>query len=375
MSSKEELSKKYQKKSDKQHVLDNPDTYIGSIENINCNAYVYDEESKKIIEKQITYNPGLYKLFDEGIVNCRDHFIRMQQLILSPNGEDKNYPVTKIDISIDDSGVITLTNDGNGIDVSVHPEYNIWIPELIFGHLRTSTNYDKEEKKIVGGKNGFGFKLVLIWSSWGKIETVDAKTGQKYVQEFKDNLNVIEKPQITKCKNKPYTSVSFKPDYKRLKIDGLSPDFIALLKRRVYDIAATTDKSIKVKYNSNSIEVKTFMNYIDLYIGCKSDKERIYEEANERWEYAVCLAPNDEFCQVSFVNGIYTSRGGKHLEYFIDVIFPKLQKMVSPELTKKLVKEYLNIYLYQVFLCYGSNQTVHSSHTCLVPELYNVSAY
>ena len=349
MSSKEELSKKYQKKSDKQHVLDNPDTYIGSIENINCNAYIYDEDSKKIIEKQITYNPGLYKLFDEGIVNCRDHFIRMQQLISSSKDEDKNHPVTKIDISIDDSGVITLTNDGNGIDVSVHPEYNIWIPELIFGHLRTSTNYDKEEKKIVGGKNGFGFKLVLIWSSWGKIETVDAKTGQKYVQEFKDNLNVIEKPQITKCKNKPYTSVSFKPDYKRLKIDGLTPDFIALLKRRVYDIAATTDKSIKVKYNSNSIEVKTFMNYIDLYIGLKSEKERIYEEANERWEYAVCIAPNDEFCQVSFVNGIYTSKGGKHVEYIVNQIVKKLTAYIKEkkqiDVKPASIKEQLMIFV------------------------------
>jgi len=349
MTSKEELSKKYQKKSDKQHVLDNPDTYIGSIENINCNAYVYDEESKKIIEKQIIYNPGLYKLFDEGIVNCRDHFIRMQQLISSSNGEEKNYPVTKIDISIDDTGIITLTNDGNGIDVSVHPEYNVWIPELIFGHLRTSTNYDKEEKKIVGGKNGFGFKLVLIWSSWGKIETVDAKTGQKYVQEFKDNLNIIEKPQITKCKNKPYTSVSFKPDYKRLKIDSLSPDFIALLKRRVYDIAATTDKSIKVKYNSNNIEVKTFMNYIDLYIGSKSDKERIYEEANERWEYAVCLAPNEEFCQVSFVNGIYTSKGGKHVEYIVNQIVKKLTVYIKEkkqiDVKPASIKEQLMIFV------------------------------
>ena len=353
MGSNEELSKKYQKKSDKQHVLDNPDTYIGSIENINCNAYVFDEESKKIIEKQITYNPGLYKLFDEGIVNCRDHFIRMQQLISASKDEDedkdKNYPVTKIDISIDDTGVITLTNDGNGIDVSVHPEYNIWIPELIFGHLRTSTNYDKTEKKIVGGKNGFGFKLVLIWSSWGKIETVDAKTGQKYVQEFKDNLNIIEKPKITKCKTKPYTSVSFKPDYKRLNIDGLTPDFIALLKRRAYDIAATTDKSIKVKYNSNAIEVKTFMNYIDLYIGCKSEKERIYEEANERWEYAVCLAPNDEFCQVSFVNGIYTSKGGKHVEYIVNQIVKKLTAYIKEkkqvDVKPASIKEQLMIFV------------------------------
>jgi DNA topoisomerase-2 len=53
MTSKEELSKKYQKKSDKQHVLDNPDTYIGSIENIECDAYIYDEDTKKIIQIQI----------------------------------------------------------------------------------------------------------------------------------------------------------------------------------------------------------------------------------------------------------------------------------------------------------------------------------
>jgi len=327
MASNEELSKKYQKKSDKEHVLDNPDTYIGSIEKISSNVHIYDEETHKIIEKQITYIPGLYKLFDEGIVNCRDHAIRMEQLIASSSSssdDEKNYPVTKIDISIDDTGIITLTNDGNGIDVSIHPEYKVWIPELIFANLRTSTNYVKEEKKIVGGKNGFGFKLVLIWSTWGKIETVDAKTGQKYVQEFKDNLNIIEKPKITKCKNKPYTSVSFKPDFKRLGIEGFDKDFIALLKRRAYDIAAVTNKSIKVKYNSSPIEIKTFMNYIDLYIGTKTEKERLYEEANERWEYAVCLAPNEEFSQVSFVNGIFTSKGGKHVEYIVNQIVRKL---------------------------------------------------
>ena len=348
MTSNEELSKKYQKKSDKEHVLDNPDTYIGSIENISSNTFIYDNDANKIIEKQINYIPGLYKLFDEGIVNCRDHAIRMQQLISSSNDES-NYPVTKIDITIDDTGVITFTNDGNGIDVSIHPEYKVWIPELIFGHLRTSTNYDKEEKKIVGGKNGFGFKLVLIWSVWGRIETVDAKSGQKYIQEFRDNLNVIEKPKITKCKNKPYTSVSFKPDFKRLGIEGFDKDFIGLLKRRVYDIAAVTDRSIKVKYNSQVVEIKTFMNYIDLYIGNKSDKERIYEEANERWEYAICLAPNEEFSQVSFVNGIFTSKGGKHVEYITNQIVRKLTAYIKEkkhiEVKPASIKEQLMIFV------------------------------
>lgn len=352
MASSEELSKKYQKKSDKEHVLDNPDTYIGSIEKISSNVHIYDEETHKIVEKQITYIPGLYKLFDEGIVNCRDHVIRMEQLMASVpslTNDENNYPVTKIDISIDDTGIITLTNDGNGIDVSIHPEYKVWIPELIFANLRTSTNYVKEEKKIVGGKNGFGFKLVLIWSTWGKIETVDAKTGQKYVQEFKDNLNIIEKPKITKCKSKPYTSVSFKPDFKRLGIEGFDKDFIALLRRRVYDIAAITNKSIKVKYNSSPVEIKTFMNYIDLYIGTKTEKDRIYEQANERWEYAVCLAPNEEFSQVSFVNGIFTSKGGKHVEYIVNQIVRKLTTYIKEkkhiDVKPASIKEQLMIFV------------------------------
>tara|TARA_B100000989_G_scaffold298954_1_gene291357 strand:- start:426 stop:3977 length:3552 start_codon:yes stop_codon:yes gene_type:complete len=362
-----EVAKKYQKKSDKEHVLDNPDTYIGSIEKINSNMFVYDEINKKIIEKNITYIPGLYKLFDEGIVNCRDHVIRMQQVISSldkdkdknkDNSKDKdnseiNYPVSSIDISIDNSGIITLTNDGNGIDVSVHPEYNVWIPELIFGHLRTSTNYDKSEKKIVGGKNGFGFKLVLIWSTWGKIETVDAKTGQKYVQEFKDNLNTIEKPKITKCKNKPYTSVSFKPDFKRLGFpeEKFDDDFRALMIRRIFDIAAVTDKSVKVKYNSKKLEpeVKDFESYVNLYIGTKTDTQRIYEKANDRWEYAVCLAPNEEFTQVSFVNGIYTSKGGKHIDYITNQIVRKLTAYIKEkkhiEVKPASIKEQLMIFV------------------------------
>ena len=325
MSAEAALSQQYQKKTDRQHILDAPDTYIGSIENVECDSYILEEG--KIISKNVMINPGLYKLFDEGVVNCRDHVVRCKQSILS--GKENIIPVTSIDIGISDDGLITLVNDGNGIDVAKHPEYDIWIPELIFGHLRTSTNYDKTEKKIVGGKNGFGFKLVLIWSTYGRIETIDHVRGLKYVQEFSDNLSVISKPTITKTKSKPYTKVVFKPDYERLGLTGLSEDFIKLLRRRVCDIAAVTDKSVKVKYNSDIIPVQTFQKYVDLYIGNKDDTVRVYEEANERWEYAVCLAPNGEFAQVSFVNGIFTSKGGKHVEYIVNQIVRKLQAIIS----------------------------------------------
>jgi DNA topoisomerase II len=344
----EQLFFDVQQKTDKQHILDNPDTYIGSVENVDADMWIMNDAGDRIIEKNINYIPGLFKLFDEGIVNCRDHVVRMQNKI-DANVEN-SLPVSYIDIAIQEDGTIVMINDGNGIDVVEHPEYKIWVPELIFGHLRTSTNYNKDEKKIVGGKNGFGFKLVLIWSTYGQIETIDHIRGLKYTQEFKDNLDTICSPKITKAsKAKPYTKITFRPDYKRLGISGLTPDLIALLKKRVYDISAVTDKTIKVKYNSNIIPTKNFQQYIDLYIGDKTNSTRVYEECNSRWEYAVALTPSNEFIQISFVNGIYTSKGGKHVEYILNQITKKLGDFIEKKKKVKVnpnsIKEQLILFI------------------------------
>ena len=405
------LSQQYQRKTDKQHILDNPDTYIGSIENVDAHLWVWKDPdeagtqvstrasvggvkkrgkavstviddtmsevsvsvdtvgdtgsvvdtgsvidavtdaSSKLVLRTLEYIPGLYKLFDEGIVNCRDHVIRMMQqnaaATSAQEAADKRC-VTYINITIGEDGVIVLENDGNGIDVAKHPEYDIWIPEMIFGHLRTSTNYNKDEKRIVGGKNGFGFKLVLIWSEWGKVETVDHVRGLKYTQEFKKNLDEICAPVIQKAGKsaKPFTRVTFKPDYARLGLAGqshagLTHDMMCLLKKRVYDIAAVTDhsvKKIKITLNGEVVPVKNFQQYIDLYIGGKGQSKRVYESGpggGERWEYAVALSPTHQFEQVSFVNGICTFKGGKHVDYILGQITRKLAAYIEKK--KKIV--------------------------------------
>ncbi len=345
MSNANSLAQMYQKKTDKEHILSNPDTYVGSADNVDNEVYVFDD--KKITQQKITMNPALYKLFDEAIVNCRDHAIRMKTAIetCKPN----TIPLSNIEVNITDDGTISMMNDGNGIDVAMHPEHNIWIPEMIFAHLRTGTNYNKSEKKIVGGKNGFGSKLIFIWSTYGKIETVDHVRRKIFTQEYFDNLDRKSEPIIKTCNKRPFTRITFKPDYKRFELEGLTPDMIKLFIKRVYDISAITSKEIKVKYNSNLIPVKTFQQYIDLYIGSKDESKRVYETENNRWEYAVCMSPSEEFSQVSFVNGICTSKGGKHVEYIRDQIIRKLVKYIQQK--KKLdvkpntIKEQLMLFL------------------------------
>ena len=344
------LNVKYQKMTDVEHILKKPDTYIGSIQMTECTEYttVTTGTATAIQHKTFSHIPALYKLVDEGLVNMRDHVVRQAQAI--KDGKPDALPVTSIEVDVDAAtGTITMTNDGNGIDIAQHPEHKIWIPEMIFGHLRTSTNYDEDKKeKIVGGKNGFGFKLVLIWSTWGSVETVDHIRGLKYTQEFKNNLSMICPPKISKCSlKKPYTRISFRPDYARLGISGLTDDMTALFMKRVYDVAAVTDKSIRVKYNGAPVPVKDFKQYLNLYI--QPDVKRAYEAPNERWEYAVCLTNTDEFAHVSFVNGICTSKGGKHVEYIMGQLLRKLAAYIK---TKKKVdvkpatiKEQLTLFL------------------------------
>jgi DNA topoisomerase II len=66
----------------------------------------------------------------------------------------------------------------------------MWV--FIFGHLLISSNYDDNEEKITGGRNGYGVKLANIFSTEFTIETANGSIGKKYTQVFKDNMQKIE---------------------------------------------------------------------------------------------------------------------------------------------------------------------------------------
>ena len=326
------LAVQYQKKTDREHVLDNPDTYCGSMEKTEFCAGMLDAGGSKIIRGTANVIPGLYKLFDEAIVNARDHFTRQ---LMRSRTEKNAEQVKTIEVNIAKDGTVSVKNDGPGIPIEKHPVYNIWIPELIFANLRTSSNYNKAEKKRTGGKNGLGGKLIFIWSTTGRIVTVDGIRQKKYEQVYERNLEEICKPRITSCKQKSYTLIEFKPDFKRLGVSNFSSEMLSILRRRVYDIAAVTGKSVKVKLNGEIIQTRTFDAYISLYIGDKSEAKRIHEIANSDWEYAVALSKSDKLEHVSFVNGLYTAKGGKHVDYIVNQIVRKLCDLL---LKKKKVK-------------------------------------
>ena len=179
-----EIEKTYQKKTQLEHILLRPDTYIGTTEKITEKMWVIDEKTKKMVNKEITYVPGLYKIFDEILVNAVDNITR-----------DLRMNTIKVNIT---PKRISIYNNGKGIPIKIHNTYNIYVPELIFGHLLTSSNYNDNEKKITGGRNGFGAKLTNVFSKLFIVETADKKVKKKFKIEYSDNMTKHKEPEIEK---------------------------------------------------------------------------------------------------------------------------------------------------------------------------------
>ena len=220
MVTKKTIEERYKKKSQLEHILDRPDSYIGSIEMTNLDEPMWildnnDEKQNVLVKKNLKIVPGLYKIFDEILVNAGDQWVRTKQSI--KDGNTNLRPVKNIKVEIDEKeNIISVYNDGEGIDVALHKEHNVYVPQLLFGELLTSENYDDNEtERLTGGKNGYGSKLTNIFSTEFTIETVDGNRKLKYIQTFKNNMSEAGKPKITKYSNRPYTKVSFKPDLQK----------------------------------------------------------------------------------------------------------------------------------------------------------------
>nr|CAD7193744.1 unnamed protein product [Timema douglasi] len=243
-SKKVSVEKIYQKKSQLEHILLRPDTYIGSVEPMKETMWVYDSEKSVMEQREINYVPGLYKIFDEILVNAADNKQR-----------DPKMDCIKIEID-PENNTISIWNNGQGIPVVEHKDEKMYVPTMIFGHLLTSSNYNDEEEKVTGGRNGYGAKLCNIFSTKFTVETA---------------------------------SKEYKRSYK---------------------------------------QVKNFKDYCELYLKGKEDDNGdpvkiVYEECNPRWEVAAAISDRG-FQQVSFVNSIATTKGGRHVDLVADMIVKQI---------------------------------------------------
>lgn len=327
----EDIAVKYQKLTQIEHILKRPSMYIGGIDLIEDLVWIMNEDHNKIIEKNIKYIPGLYKIFDEIIVNAYDQAIR-------------DPLVTTIKINLEPKkNKFTVYNDGRGIDVVIHTKENIYVPELIFGTLLTSTSFDESTVRITGGVHGLGAKLTAIFSLYFKVEIGDPINKKKFVQIYEKNLSIRSKPKVTDyLESNGYVKITFKPDLKYFGIDQIDTDTISLFNRRAYDFAGLLGPRIKIYLNNDKITSNDFGKYVALY----TDSIMIKEECDptqelfkkDRWRIIVTKS-NEKFKQISFVNGIYTIHGGQHVNYILNRLTKGIRSMIEKKYPAANIKE------------------------------------
>jgi DNA topoisomerase-2 len=339
-------AEKYDKKTPREHVLLRPDTYIGDIEPTSEPMWIYSSEDKNMVKKQITYTPGFLKVFDELLVNARDAAVN-----------DSTCDTIKVDYNINE-GYISVWNNGDiGIPVEEHPVHKTLVPSMIFGELLTSSNYDDNDARTTGGRNGLGSKLCGIFATNFIVEIDDAKRGKRFKQEWTENMLNVGKAEVTKLPAKIRSSVkvSFYPDFKRFGIKNLNNDHISLFYRRTIDIAGTSNNKMKVFFNEQKIEVNNFKSYIEMYYPAESN-ELYFDNPSDRWTIGVLYKPDSGGEVVSFVNSINTYRGGTHCGHVTDNLIKTLindyikKKDKDIKVTPALLKENLIFFINSVII-------------------------
>jgi DNA topoisomerase-2 len=331
----------YQKKTQREHILLRPDTYVGSVEAQQENCWVYDKKKEKMVFKPLTYVPGLYKIFDEILVNAADNYVR------SASTKEK-MDTLKVEYDAD-AGWIKVWNNGNSIPVQMHKEHKMYVPEMVFGHLLTSDNYDDTEAKITGGRNGYGAKLTNIFSTKFIIETGDMKNKKKFKQVYSKNMDKREDPKITDYNSGGgYTCIQFWPDFQKFGMAKLDQDIVDLITKRTYDIAGTSEKALKVYLNGEKLPVQTFQEYSLLFMD--PDAQKVQEKCGERWEI-VCGLSTEGFQQVSFVNSINTLKGGTHVDHVTSQIVEQIMEKANKknkggmQIKSHHVKQHLSVFV------------------------------
>jgi len=298
----------YERLTHVEHILKRPDTYVGSLAPESSSYWIRDGDNFKLSE--LSVSPGLVKIFDEVLVNAID------QYSMHPKKVNKIEVVTGKDF-------VFVRNYGVSIPIKKHETEKgtdgkpIWIPELIFGHLLTSSNYNDDEQRVTGGRNGYGAKLTNVFSLKFNIKISDGK--KIYMQTWTDNMSKVEPPDIVTSPDKicPYVSITFYPDWKRFGGPG---DFAKLVEKRTWDAAMWCSKA-QVYFNRELLKTPSLEDYAKMH-----GLANVSKMHTDNFDVVIGHSQSGAFQQVSFVNGISTTKGGTHVD--------KITKLICDEIAK-----------------------------------------
>ena len=302
------IEEKYKSLTPEEHVLHRPGTYIGSTVTEDADMFIL--ENGRFVKKIVKYNPGFIKLFDEIISNSVDESKR------------KGSKLDTIKIEVDKDKNIIQVYDNGGIEVAIHKDAKMYVGELIFGTLRSGSNFSDSDSRTWVGTNGLGSSLCNIFSEEFKVETADSK--HRFTMTWKENMSKKSKPKIDNT-SQHYTRITYKPDLKRFGMESIDNDSFKIIEKRVYEIAGC-NANLTIYFNGKRIIMKSFKDYCQMYI---NEGDLLLYEENKDWQVGISVSPTGSFQQVSYVNCVNTFDGGTHNDHILNQIIPELREKIS----------------------------------------------
>lgn len=348
----------YKQYDHRTHVYMKPDTYIGSDEETERPEWLYNFETKAIVEGTIKFPPGCERLFLEIFTNASDNVGRSRRAGIDPGC---------LDVTMTNS-TITVTNYGLPIPVELkvdkkNPANTMYVPSLIFGSLLTSSNYEVDRHEA--GTNGYGAKMANIFSREFGVVVHDAVRHLKFTQSWRDNMTVSSDPLIEAYNgNVSSTTVTYVMDFARFRyaapigqLGGYRAEAFALFARHAIDISFTA--KTKVNFNGIEFNYSNIRDYARLYFGDAVDDAIVHYQWPEGTDiikkkkgYQVSKNPSvvpvvelivmdtpDAGFHVSFANCMMTRDGGVHVNSAMKAVGDSAVDMVNDVMLKQLRKQ------------------------------------
>lgn len=353
----------YTELTDVEHVYQIPDTYIGSTEPETRVEYLLDIQNLKLVMAEISLSRGIERLFLEILSNAGDNADNSRRAGVNPGS---------IDITMDRKW-IRIRNGGQAIPVTESTSSpGKLVPDVIFGKLRSSSNYDATVVRMGCGRNGFGAKLTNIFSKAFKVTVGDNVNKRLYNGAWENNM---KNGPMSKVESyyEPYgfVEICWYLDFERFGLKEYPDEAFALFARYAADFSLTC--KIPVSFNGVKIDVRNIRNYAKLYFneeqcdkailhyewngankdhpnglspfGASGSKEceRLISEAKKAdhipiIELMILDTPDEGVC-LSYVNGLLTIDGGVHVQEAFSSLSTQILEIVNTSAEKKKKKD------------------------------------
>eukprot|EP00762_Andalucia_godoyi_P008192 ANDGO_07423.mRNA.1 DNA topoisomerase 2 len=301
------------------HILTRPDTYVGALTVKPVEAWIFDLNTRCMVKNpNVQVSPALLKIFDEVLVNASDFAVQEPR-------------VTEIRVTIDRStDSIAVYNNGGCVELQPHHQRtDLHVPEVVFAEFMSTSNFEDNTARVVGGRNGYGAKLANVFSSQFSVDLCDGTTA--YKQVWRSNMSEHTTPVLTPAEGgaAPSVYVTFIPDLARMGLEHITDDLVSLFFRRALDVSAylhMIGRNVRVHFRCGSEGSWTHdFNCSNLLPTTQQYAKIFFPDAvflpivANRLSVAFSIQPQGrELQQVSILNGIFTSAGGEHVKMIID---------------------------------------------------------